>query len=431
MPILPLFHCRPAAVACLLLACCAPLPAAEPALQVLHWWTSASERRAADLLARRLGEEGIEWRDAAIPGGAGLGAAKVLRSRMLAQNAPEVTQIIGVSIREWAEMGLLLELDAVATSGQWTQVLFPTIHNLVRQRGHVVAAPLGIHRINTLHYNRAVFNRLGLTPPATWADFEQIAPRLQAAGVQPLAQSGEPWQVATLFENLVLAEGGPSLHQDLFVRHSPQAVTDPRLAQALLRLRGLKRWMSRPVQEQPWPALVRQVARGESAMLVMGDWAKSELSDPRGDARAGAPDTDLGCTTAPDTARYHLYSVDTLTMLAGNYQHAAAQAVLARLITSPAMQAEYNLVKGSVPVRRDADPGRMDACARASWTAFGQAGAQQVPSLVHRMATDEASKDVIVAEVHRYFSNDELSPADAQRRLAAVLRAVRSRSQPQ
>ena len=415
---------RLAAIACLLAAASAPARAADAALQVLHWWTSASERRAADVLARRLADEGIEWRDAAIPGGAGLGAAKVLRSRVLAQNAPEVNQIIGVSIREWAEMGLLLELDAVAANGQWANALFPTIHTLVRQRGHVVAAPLGIHRINTLHFNRAVFSRLGLAPPATWAEFEQIAPRLQAAGVQPLAQSSEPWQVATLFENLVLADGGAALYHELFVRHSVQALADPRLAQALLRLRGLKRWMGRPVQEQPWPELVRQLARGEAAMLVMGDWAKGELSDPR----AGAADSDFGCTTVPGTARYHLYSVDTLTMLAGDYQHSAAQATLARLIASPAVQAEYNLVKGSVTVRRDADPARMDICARQSWTAFGQAGAQQVPSLVHRMATDEASKDAIVAEVHRFFSNDEATPADAQRRLAAVFRALRSRT---
>jgi len=85
-------------------------------LQVLHWWTSASERRAADLLAQRLGKEGVQWEDAAIPGGAGIGAGKVLKGRVLAGDAPEVTQIIGVSVAEWAEMGLLLELDNVAVA---------------------------------------------------------------------------------------------------------------------------------------------------------------------------------------------------------------------------------------------------------------------------------------------------------------------------
>ena len=128
------------------------LRAATPdtTLQVLHWWTSLSERKAAEALARRLGAEGISWQDAAIPGGAGQGAGKVLRGRVLAGNAPEVTQIIGVPLREWAEVGVLLELDAVATAGGWADLLFPTVHALIQHRKHVVGAPLGIHRINTL-----------------------------------------------------------------------------------------------------------------------------------------------------------------------------------------------------------------------------------------------------------------------------------------
>ena len=92
------------------------------------------------------------------------------------------------------------------------------------------------------------------------------------------------------------------------------------------------------------------------------------------------------------------------------------------------MQAEYNAVKGSVSVRRDADPSKMDACARDSWTAFMQGAAQQAPSLAHRMATDETRKDVIVAEIHRHFLDDTATPADAQQRLGAIFRALRLRS---
>lgn len=108
-----------------------PTQAAAPSLQVLHWWTSAGERHAANVLAARLADEGITWQDAAIPGGAGLGAGKVLRSRVLAGNAPDATQIIGVSIGEWAELGLLLELDGVANTGNWNKALFPTVRELV------------------------------------------------------------------------------------------------------------------------------------------------------------------------------------------------------------------------------------------------------------------------------------------------------------
>jgi glucose/mannose transport system substrate-binding protein len=404
--------------------CSAPAWSAAPrspatSLQVLHWWTSAGERKAADVLARHLSDEGIEWKDAAIPGGAGMGAGKVLRSRVLADNPPEVTQIIGVSIGEWASMGLLHPIDGVAAAGKWRSVLFPTVYDLIRNGRHVVAAPLGIHRINTLFYNRQVMQRIGLTPPSTWPELERAAQKLWEAGVTPLAQSSEPWQVATLFENLVLAEGGPALHRDLFVRHSIRAVGDRGLVAALEHLRQAKSWMKAPVAERPWTEMVHDLAQGKAAMLVMGDWAKGELK-----AGGAAVDVDFGCVPMARTGAYHLYSVDTLTMLAGDSSHAQAQDKLARMVVMPAVQAEYNEAKGSVPVRRDADPDRMDSCGRASWTAFGRDAIPKVPSLAHRMATDEASKDAIVAEIHRYFVDDAMAPEEAQRRLIAVFRAL-------
>jgi len=411
------------ALACSGMCPAAPAPPAPTeSLQVLHWWTSPSERRAANALAARLREDGVEWRDGAIPGGAGLGAGKVLKSRVLAGDAPDATQIIGASIGEWAELGLLLEFDNVAAAGGWSTALFPTIYNLVQHRKHVVAAPLGIHRLNTLFYNRKLFERLKLAPPATWAEFEQTARTLRTAGVAPLVQSSEPWQVAALFENLVLAEGGPEYYRELFVRQSPQAVMDKRLPAALERLRTMKSWMASQ-DELPWTDSVRRFTRREGAMLIMGDWAKAEMND-----WGFATDDEFSCAPMPGTGKVHLYSVDTLSMFSKDYGHMPAQEKLARLAATPSMQQQYNAIKGSVPVRRDADPAKMDSCARASWIAFGKGAAAQAPSLVHRMAADEESRDAIIAEVHRFFSDDSVSAADTQRRLAAILRALNLRT---
>ena len=414
VPAWPLLACALAVHA----ACAAPAP---EALQVLHWWTSASERNAVDVLAARLAREGIAWSDGAVPGGAGLAAGKVLKSRVLAGSAPDVTQIIGPAIGEWAELGLLLELDAPAAAGNWDKVMFPTVWNLVRERGHTVAAPLGIHRINTVLVNRKLFAHLGLVPPATWADLEALAPKLRAAGVAPFVQSSEAWQVAALFENLVLSVGGADFYRDVFVRQSAGAATDPRLFAALMRLRQMKSWMA-PVQEQPWTDVARRFARGEGAMLVMGDWAKAELN-----TMGFGVDDDFACVPTAGTGALHLYSIDTLAMFANDYARSPAQEKLARLVMTPQAQQQYNAAKGSVPVRRDASTAGMDSCARASWTAFARGAAVQVPSLVHRMATAEESRDVIIAEVRRYFVDDTVPAAQVQQRLATVFRTLTSR----
>nr|WP_198984502.1 ABC transporter substrate-binding protein [Herbaspirillum sp. ASV7] len=392
--------------------------AAGNSLQVLHWWTSASERQAINVVVNQLARQDIQWRDVAIPGGAGMGAAKVLKSMVLANRAPEVTQLNGVVFAEWADLGLLLELDNVAVPGNWEKQMFPTVWSLINNHGHVVAAPLGIHRINSLLYNTAVFKRYNLSPPKTWEEFDQIAEKLKGSGIVPLAQSAEAWQLATLFENLVLAESGPAYYRRLFVDMNPAAFLDARMLHILKRLRGLAAAMPQPVRERPWTEVARSMVSGEAAMMIMGDWARGELN-----AWGMVVDQQFGCAPAPGTGDYHLYSTDTLAMFAGNYAHQAMQETLAQIIMSPAVQSEYNRIKGSIPVLRTPDP-HMDRCARDSWRTFSKGPAFQAPSLVHRMATDDTTKDAIVAEVQRFFLDRTITEEQTQKRFAAIARTL-------
>jgi glucose/mannose transport system substrate-binding protein len=390
------------------------------ALQVLHWWKSASEHKAINVLAARLGDENIEWKNALIPGGSGVGASIVLKSLVLAGDAPQVAQLNGsTTLGEWADLGLLHEFDAVAEAGKWERLLHPTLMALVQPRGHVIAAPLGIHRINTLFYNRKLLAQLEIAPPQTWDEFERAAARLQQAGVVVLAQSSEPWQVGTLFETLVLAEGGAKFYGDLFVRKDARAFADRRLAHALTRLRTLKKWMAAPVQERPWTEIARQLVDGGAAMMVMGDFVKGELN-----AWGYPTDGVFGCSAAPDTGELFLYDVDTLVMLAGDSAHRRAQEKLAQVVMSAATQGDYNQIKGSIPALRNPDLAKMDSWSRASWKLFSRGAAVQVPSLTHRMATDEMTKDAMVATVHRFFVNDAISVAEAQRRLGLIAAAT-------
>ncbi|WP_137937913.1 extracellular solute-binding protein [Chitinivorax sp. B] len=389
---------------------------AEP-LDVLHWWTSQSERRAVDWLARQVTEDNIPWRDATVPGGGGTGAMKVLKSRVLSGQPPASAQLNGYPVMEWADLGLLLELDGTARDGQWQDNLFPAVYDTIRFRDHVVAAPLGIHRINTLLVNRKLFARLKLSPPQTWAEFESTAASIKKAGITPLLQSSEPWQVATLFESLVLAEGGTMLYRDLFAAQQPAAFQDSRFANALARLRRLKQWMP-PLQEISWDEQVKRFAKNEAAMFIMGDWAKGEAM-----ALGMEPEQDFWCVAVPGSQDAHLYSIDTLVMFSGDYSRQEMQWQLAGQITTQRLQLGYNRIKGSVPVLRNLNPSLLDSCARSSWQSFARG--KLAPSLTHRMAADDRFKDAIIAQVHRFFIDDNVTAADVQRKLSAVTRFLR------
>ena len=396
----------------------AQLPVPVQSVDVLHWWTSASERRAADQLSAHLLANGVQWKDAAIPGGGGMAAVKVLKSRVLMGDPPDVAQLIGTTLTDWADVGLVMPLNAVASRQKWDQGLFPTVMALVTYKGDVIAAPLGIHRINTLLYNRHLFARLGLPPPRTWDEFEVVARKLSGMGIKPLAWSDEAWQMATVFESVLLGEAGPALYSELIVQRKSAAWMDPRVEQALTRLRWLRNISGEVPVERTWPDAARELANNGAAMMIMGDWAKGELM-----AWGASEERDFGCVAVPGTQKMHLYSIDTLAMLVSNRQREATQEKLAELVVGAPAQLTYNRTKGSVPVRRDIDVRSLDTCARDSWSTFAAPRSARVPSLAHRMAADEATKDAVAQTLWRYLTNPRMEAREAQARLAIVIRA--------
>lgn len=406
-----------------LLLCCVCLHNAQAQqmgvpMDVLHWWTSASERKAADQLALQLAQAGVQWKDAAIPGGGGMAAVKVLKSRVLMGDPPDVAQLIGTTLTDWADIGLVMPLNAVAQRQRWSQVLFPTVLELVTYKGDVIAAPLGIHRINTLLYNRKVFGKLGLTPPRSWAEFEMTARKLQAKGIRPLAWSDEPWQIATVFETVLLGDAGPALYRELIVQRKSSAWMDARVERALQRLRWLRALATDAPAERPWTESTRELMADNAGMMIMGDWAKGELM-----AWGASPVRDFGCAVVPGTENMHLYSIDTLAMLVSARPREAAQEKMAEVVTGIPAQLAYNRFKGAVPVRRDMDPAALDGCARDSWETFASPRNARVPSLAHRMAADEAIKDAVAQTLWRYLTDPRMETQEAQRRLASVIRA--------
>ncbi|WP_271008767.1 ABC transporter substrate-binding protein [Paucibacter sp. B51] len=402
-------------------------------LNVLHWWTSAGERAAADHVAARMAEQGLRWIDGAVAGGGGGGAIKVLNERTLRGQAPQVAQLNGQALREWAELGLLLRLDGVAQRRDWRGTLFPQVMSQLNVREHVVAAPLGIHRINNLYLNLALFRQLKIEPPSDWAGVMRAASALRAAGITPVGFSDEPWQVATVFEAMLLGEAGPALYQRMVVQRDLQAFDDPALERSFKRLREWRN-LAAPVSaaggsgsqpgnanpgERRWTELVADFAAGRTAMLISGDWVRGELG-----ALGQEGGRDFECKAVPGTAQAHLFSIDTLAMLAGDNAKQAAQERMAELLGNATLQISYNRIKGSVPVRRDVPVDELDVCAQRSYRLFANPVTPRVPSLVHRMAFDEVGKNAFIETVHRFALDPNQTPAAAQRRLQALLRAL-------
>jgi glucose/mannose transport system substrate-binding protein len=399
-----------------------PLSALAGEVEVLHWWTSGGEKRAADTLKKLVEDKGHTWKDFAVAGGGGEAAMTVLKTRAVSGNPPSAAQIKGPDIQEWGELGLLTELDEVATEGKWDSLLPKQVASVMKYDDHYVAVPVNVHRVNWLWINPEVFKKAGATPPTTLDEFFAAADKLKAAGFIPLAHGGQPWQDGTVFEDLVFAILGPQGYRKAFVEQDKATLTGDQMVEVFATLKKLRGYIDADAAGRDWNTAAGLVINGKAGMQIMGDWAKSEWT-----AAGKVAGQDYQCLPFPGTQGSFAYNIDSLAMFKlSDADNRKAQNDLARTVMSPEFQQFFNQNKGSIPVRLDQDMSSFDSCAQQSMKDFKQAAAGEglQPSLAHGMAASSYVQGAVFDVVTNFFNDPAADPKKAAQQLAAAIQAV-------
>ncbi|OZG71389.1 sugar ABC transporter substrate-binding protein [Hahella sp. CCB-MM4] len=391
-------------------------------VEVLHWWTSGGEAASVAVLKDLLEKQGHSWKDFAVAGGGGESAMTVLKSRAVSGNPPAAAQIKGLDIQEWADLGLLTNLDPVAKQGNWDNLLPKVVSDVMKSDGHYVAVPVNVHRVNWLWANPEVFKKAGVGIPNSWEEFSTAADAIQKAGFIPLAHGGQAWQDATLFEAVALGMGGSDFYRKAFVTHDMDTLKSPKMVDIFKTFKGLRKYIDKDSAGRDWNIATNMVINGKAAMQVMGDWAKGEFV-----AAGKKAGVDFACLPAPGTSGQYTFNIDSFAMFKLNdAENAKAQNALAKTIMEPAFQETFNLNKGSIPVRSGMSREKFDSCADASMDAFNAAAAtgDLVPSMAHGMSTTSYIQGAIYDVVTNFFNDDSLSAEDAVNRLAQAVKAA-------
>ncbi|MGH8354043.1 MAG: ABC transporter substrate-binding protein [Pseudomonas sp.] len=408
--------------AAVVLASLIPVAAHAGEVEVLHWWTSGGEKRAADTLKQLVEAKGHSWKDFAVAGGGGEAAMTVLKTRAVSGNPPAAAQIKGPDIQEWGELGLLADLGPVAEQGHWDRLLPKQVAAIMKYDGHYVAVPVNVHRVNWLWINPEVFAKAGATPPTTLDEFFAAADMLKAAGFIPLAHGGQPWQDGTLFEDLVFSILGPQGYHKAFVEQDEATLTGAKMVEVFAALKRLHGYIDADAAGRDWNSASGLVIDGKAGMQVMGDWAKSEFS-----AAGKVAGKDYQCLPFPGTQGSFAYNIDSLAMFKlSDADDRKAQEDLARTVLEPQFQQFFNQNKGSIPVRLDQDMSSFDACAQQSMQDFKQAaaGSGLQPSLAHGMAASSYVQGAVFDVVTNFFNDPDADPKKAAQQLAAAIEAV-------
>jgi glucose/mannose transport system substrate-binding protein len=345
--------------------------AQEMKAEVIHWWTSGGESAAVKVFADQFTEAGGTWVDSAIASGEAARTAGI--NRIVGGDPPTAMQFnTGKQFDELVANGLLRDLDELATQEHWQKVLPPAIVKAITRGGKVYAVPVNIHGQNWLWYNIKVFANARLEPPLSFADLIAIGPKLKDAGVIPLAQGGQPWQERLLFNAVLLEEAGPEVYRKVLTGEAPDAVRSDgfrKAAQTFGELRGL---VDEGSPGRNWNDATNLVITDKAAVQMMGDWAKGEFI-----AAGDTPDQEYGCIILG--GGYVMGGDVFVFPKIDDPAQKAAQDKLAEVMFAPQTQIEFNMKKGSVPVRLDVDVSDMDACAQKGMAALRDPK-QQIPS---------------------------------------------------
>ncbi len=346
----------------LALSACSSGPASAPAttaaptdaLEVMSWWTSGSEHAALQVLydAVKAQNANVNITDGAVAGGAGANIAVALATRLRAGNPPDVWQTFtGVPTKAYANAGQTADVSSVFSGSGLGSTIVPGLLDSVTVNGKQYGVPTGAHRTNVLWYSTKALTKAGIAAPTGDYPFETFLADLgkaKAAGVVPLCLGGKDnFTSVELFENNLLAtvgaEGWANIANDRFDWEGAQATT------ALQHFGQVLDYADPDAGAMTWDAAARKLATGGCAFASMNDSFDGEL------IAAGAGESvDFGAVTYPGTTGLFSAVVDTF-VLSSKAPNAANGLAFLGAAANKETTVAFNKLKGSVPVRTDAD----------------------------------------------------------------------------
>jgi glucose/mannose transport system substrate-binding protein len=386
-------------------------------VEVLHWWTSGGEAAALNVLKQDLEKKGISWTDMPVAGGGGTQAMTVLRARVTSGNAPTAVQMLGFDILDWAQEGVLANLNDVATEGGWDAVVPAAIQKFSKYDGNWIAAPVNVHSTNWVWANKKIMDEVGGEIPTNWDEYIALLDKIKAAGHTALAHGGQAWQDATLFDGVVMSTGGIDFYRKALVDLDPDALGSDTMKTVFDRMSQLRTYVDDNFPGRDWNLASAMVINGEAGMQMMGDWAKGEFIN------AGkTPGEDFLCFRTPGTQGTVSFNSDQFVMFQVGEDRQKAQQELAKSIMSPEFQVAFNTVKGSVPARTDISDEAFDACGKKGMADLKEAAGNDtlVGSMAHGHSAPAAVKNAMYDVITNHF-NGGMSSEEAVTQLVSAV----------
>lgn len=382
-------------------------------LEVTHWWTSGGEAAAVSKIAEAF-DAGTDhtWIDGAIAGGGGTSIPAII-SRIIGGDPMGATQLNhGRQAQELIEAGLMTDLTELAEAQGWRDIIHPvSLLDSCTVGGRVYCVPMNIHSAQWLWVSHGAFEAAGLPVPTNWDEFVAGSAKLEEAGIVPLAMGQQGWQQSIAFGALTLGIVGVDSFLKVTGDKDAEEAKGPAWTRAFEAVANARE-LARDSNVQDWNIATNMVITDAAGGQIMGDWAQGEFQvagQVAGEDYSCLPG--MGLNEILDTggdAFYFPVIDDEATK--------AAQMDLASLLISKEMQVDFNLAKGSLPVRGDIDLSAANACMQKGLKILADGGI--MPS---NRQTFDADADQQINDLMSEFWATDMSAADAQAAYVSII----------
>ncbi len=389
-------------------------PASAVDLEVTHWWTSGGEAAAVAEFAKAFNEKTEHnWVDGAIAGSGGV-ARPIMISRITGGDPMGATQFNhGRQAEELVEAGLMLDLTELAEEEGWKDIVHPSsLLDSCTLDGRIYCVPVNIHSWQWIWLSHKAFEDVGVDVPTNWDEFVAAAPKLREAGKVPLAMGNQPWQASGAFGVIAIAIGGIDAWKAVNIDKNAEVAAGPEYAKVFQAAADAREFRKGP-NVPDWNQATNMVITGEAGGQIMGDWAQGEFQvagQTAGEDYSCLPGLGVNQIISTGGDAFYFPKLD-------DPEKEAAQLELASLMLSKEVQVDFNLKKGSLPVRGDVDLAAANDCMKKG-LAILDTGAI-LPDGNQTLSPDTQGQ--IEDLMTQFWSSDEISAEEAQERYAEII----------
>ncbi|WP_321831501.1 ABC transporter substrate-binding protein [Thalassovita sp.] len=395
-------------------ALCAATAVSAADLEVTHWWTSGGEAAAVAEFAKAFDNKTDHtWVDGAIAGSGGT-ARPIIISRILGGDPMHATQLNhGRQAEELIEAGLLLDLTDVAEAEGWKDLVNPTsLLDSCTVDGRIYCAPVNIHSWQWIWLSHKAFDDAGVSVPTSWDEYVAAAPALESAGKIPLAMGQQPWQSNGAFGVMAIAIAGIDAWSEVNINKNADVAGGETYAKVFEAAANARAFAEKS-NVQDWNQATNLVITGQAGAQIMGDWAQGEFQV-------------AGQTAGQDYTCLPGLGVNEIISTGGDAFYfpkqddpaiEAAQKEMAALLLSPEVQVNFNLKKGSLPVRGDVDLAAANDCMKKGLEILASGAILPDGNQTFSPDTTGQIEDLMV----EFWNDPSYSAADAQARYAEII----------